>query len=215
MRGCLPGTWSARRPDGSECPAHTCAGDPMRSLEIFRFVAPACLLFASLLAACDDAAGPAEEARGPWRAVAAGSGHTCALDTTGAAYCWGRASSGELGTGVVDAFAPGPRRVSGGLTFTALAAGDRHTCGLTAEGAAYCWGENQTGQLGRGDTTSTTAPVRVAGGHHFTRITAGWLHNCALDEGGEAYCWGLHAPGAARRGKRGRRVWAVLRPLPV
>jgi alpha-tubulin suppressor-like RCC1 family protein len=41
-----------------------------------------------------------------------------------------------------------PVAVAGGLTFATLTAGGEHTCGLTSGGAAYCWGNNFSGQLG-------------------------------------------------------------------
>ena len=58
--------------------------------------------------------------------------------------------------------------VSGALTFTALVAGNGHTCGLVSGGTAYCWGDNDYGQLGdgtsgvNGDTSANrTIPVAV------------------------------------------------------
>src|SRR2546430_2144210 len=50
------------------------------------------------------------------------------------------------------------------LTFTAVSAGESHTCGVTAVGAAYCWGNNSNGRLGDGTTTYRVTPVPVAGG---------------------------------------------------
>ncbi len=52
--------------------------------------------------------------------------------------------------------------MSGGLTFTALAAGSRHTCGLTSAAAVYCWGDNFSGELGLGTFGYATSPVAVA-----------------------------------------------------
>jgi alpha-tubulin suppressor-like RCC1 family protein len=52
--------------------------------------------------------------------------------------------------------------VSGGLTFAWLSAGSLHTCGVTTDGVAYCWGFNDQGQLGNGSTGSSLVPVRVS-----------------------------------------------------
>jgi alpha-tubulin suppressor-like RCC1 family protein len=79
---------------------------------------------------------------------------------------------------------------TGGLTFTSLAVGDDHTCGLRSSGAAWCWGANSHGQLGDGTTTDRTAPVEVQGGHTFTQLTAGWGHTCGRTSAGEIWCWG-------------------------
>ena len=49
------------------------------------------------------------------------------------------------------------------LTFAHVSAGGAHTCGVTTEGVAYCWGWNGFGQLGDGTTTTRTKPVAVAG----------------------------------------------------
>jgi alpha-tubulin suppressor-like RCC1 family protein len=107
----------------------------------------------------------------------AGPFTTCCLDATGVAYCWGLNSSGQLGSnGTANSATPLP--VAGGLSFANLAMGEQHTCGITgvpvaggldllgAAGTIYCWGNNQFGQAGTGQTgTGTTplsAPTRVS-----------------------------------------------------
>jgi alpha-tubulin suppressor-like RCC1 family protein len=79
--------------------------------------------------------------------------------------------------------------VTGNLTFTQIAAGSNHACGLTAAGAAYCWGNNTYGQLGNNSTTRSDVPVAVSGGLTFASITAGQQHTCGR-VGTALYCWG-------------------------
>jgi hypothetical protein len=53
--------------------------------------------------------------------------------------------------------------VSGDLQFVSLHAGGGVTCGFSREGVEYCWGLNQSGQIGDGSRTNRSSPVRVGG----------------------------------------------------
>ena len=92
--------------------------------------------------------------------VVVGGEHACALLSSGAVYCWGDNSHGQLGR--PGASSATPVLVSGGIVFVTLSAGVTHTCGIEAgTGAVGCWGENGAGQLGDGTTTDRDHPVAV------------------------------------------------------
>jgi alpha-tubulin suppressor-like RCC1 family protein len=80
-------------------------------------------------------------------AITAGGGHTCALDETRAAWCWGGNGVGALGDGTVDnRISPVP--VAGNLRFQQISAGGTATCGIVTDGTLACWGMNSYGQMG-------------------------------------------------------------------
>lgn len=124
-------------------------------------------------------------------AISVGEEHTCAVTRAGAALCWGLNYRGELGTGSTTE-SHVPAAVSGlNSGVAAIAAGDYHTCALTAAGAALCWGEGTLGELGNGQSGSSYIPVLVAGlSTTLTSITAGRFHTCALSPAGAVLCWG-------------------------
>lgn len=94
------------------------------------------------------------------------------------------------------------------LSFYQVSGGDGHSCGVTADSLAYCWGYNDSGQLGTGTLTGpescsgavgpfacSTRPVAVAGGHRFRMVSAGGQHTCGVTGDYRLYCWGRNREG--------------------
>jgi alpha-tubulin suppressor-like RCC1 family protein len=75
------------------------------------------------------------------------------------------------------------------LDFVAISAGRLHTCGVTNDGKALCWGANAHGELS-GVATKPFPPVLVSGPEVWAGIHAGHRNSCGLLASGEAYCWG-------------------------
>lgn len=133
--------------------------------------------------------------------IVAGGFHACGLTASGEAWCWGRNGDGQLGDGEDGASGDQstPVHVRGGHTFTSLTAGGFDTCGLTADGAAWCWGADDHGELGIEKTDSCTGgfvgdcvkePGPVSGGLTFAMLSAGWAVTCGITPAGKPYCWG-------------------------
>ncbi len=135
-------------------------------------------------------------------AIGAGGLHACGLRATGDAWCWGDNGSGQLGAGNGAPTASAtPWPVTGGFAFSTIATGSHTTCALTPAGAAYCWGENDAGQLGAASTESCTGtpcsrvPLPVFGALQFVQLSVGDHHSCGLTVSGVVYCWGKNDRG--------------------
>ena len=154
-----------------------------------------------------------------FRAISAGSAHTCALIDNGIVKCWGSSSSGQLGQSdrasrgdAADEMGLNLPAVSlgGGRTATAIAAGGEHTCALLDNATVKCWGDNGSGQLGLGDTADRgdnpgemgddLPAVALGTGRSATAISAGGDHTCARLDNGTVKCWGENAFGRLGQG---------------
>ncbi len=143
----------------------------------------------------------------PVRALAGGRHTWCALDDQGAAWCWGFNDSGQLGNSAGVQSCPNgacrgtPELVSGVPTFDSISVGLNHGCGITPAGAAWCWGGNVWGELGRGTADAAVyGAAPVVSPVPFVAISAGDVHTCALEAGGRAWCWGSNLRGELGRG---------------
>ncbi len=81
-----------------------------------------------------------------------------------------------------------------------IAAGNAHTCTLSADGTVSCWGSNLFGQLGNGTTTDSAVPVKVPSLTTSQGVTTGFIHSCALKADGTAQCWGYNGNGQLGNG---------------
>jgi alpha-tubulin suppressor-like RCC1 family protein len=76
------------------------------------------------------------------------------------------------------------------IRFIAVSSGQVHSCGITVDSVAYCWGDGRSGQLGNGQREIFRYPQRVLGNTRFAEVAAGGAYACARTAGGEVHCWG-------------------------
>ncbi|MBT0771682.1 hypothetical protein KIH74_22270 [Kineosporia sp. J2-2] len=139
-----------------------------------------------------------------WSAPDGETDHTCALQGS-ALFCWGRNTSGQLGTG--DTVSHGtPQPVAG--AWAQVTVGSDHTCALDTDGVAWCWGRNLAGSvLGTGSNSSVSVPTRVVvtgvSGDRWLSLDAGLNATCGIRSDGTLWCWGAQSQGVLGNGTAG------------
>lgn len=146
---------------------------------------------------------------GPGRTVKAvdnGENFTCVLLDNGDVRCWGYQTFGPMlgspesaGQRIGDGEEPTTiAPISLGGQATAIATGNFSSCAILEDGSVRCWGDNQFGQLGYGntddvgddETPATAGPVSLGAGRKATAVSVGRYHACAILDTGDARCWG-------------------------
>lgn len=147
---------------------------------------------------------------------------SCAITDNHELYCWGGLSwLVNDGVNLVSAYAQ-PITTDGATPLSnvlqASTAGPS-PCAIRAGSAAnevWCWGANDFGNLGTGDTTNRQYPTKIAGFTNPTQVVSSWDNylanrsvHCALD-GGNVLCWGYNANGQVGEGDANSPVSAPI-----
>ncbi len=152
-------------------------------------------------------------------AVAMGANHSCAI-VNGGVKCWGLNQNGQLGNNStttslapVDVILTPPSTLLANVT--AIAAGTAHTCAVvTVAGFSnvYCWGANNTGQLGDNTTTQRLVATQTIGSSTggATAVAAGNNHTCAIVANDALKCWGNNSAGQLGTNVAGNTLQAAF-----
>jgi len=163
---------------------------------------------------------PAAHAAGDGaKTVSTGYNHTCAILPDNALKCWGANDYGELGQGDTDARGDNPNEmddnlpainVGTGRTVKAVSANYRATCAILDDDSLKCWGRNDSGQLGLGDTDArgdsagemgdNLPAVNLGTGRTAKAISLGTYSACAILDDSSVKCWGSNDIGELGQG---------------
>ncbi len=139
-----------------------------------------------------------------WQSFDVAHSHACGITDDQSLFCWGAGDAGQLGVGTTES-SRRPRQVAAAAVteWTQVAGGgisrpdsdggqveQGFTCAVAGDGSLWCWGANESGQLGDGSTTRRLRPVQVGSGLDWVAVTAGNYHACGLKIDGSLWCWG-------------------------
>ncbi len=150
-----------------------------------------------------DRAAPAPAAEGhTFVDIAAGRRVTCGREGSGQVWCWGDRSGGQIGDGQdLDTPALRPVAVAGG-PYDRITAGGGAVCGLTADGAAECWGFLYDHSEGiTAYSRRHRSPIPWGAPLRFAALAVGALPwYCGVDDQSEVVCWGHNDQGQLGNG---------------
>jgi alpha-tubulin suppressor-like RCC1 family protein len=135
--------------------------------------------------------------------IALGAGdHACAILASGRIACWGSNWVGELGRGDVSEQIEAPAPVLDIADAIHVDVGLSTTCAVRSDGAPWCWGSDNYGEVGDGPpaaNTSVPVPAHTLGGGAIA-VASGWDHSCALHRDGTVGCVGNNFRGQLGNG---------------
>lgn len=121
--------------------------------------------------------------------IAAAYLHTCAITASNAVACWGFNTSGQIGTGNVQA-RPTPFVWSLPEAAVQVAAGANGSCAVTVSGDVWC----------SGTPLNTLVPTKLDGFTGVRQVAVGQIHTCVLASDATVWCWGANGGGQLGNG---------------
>jgi alpha-tubulin suppressor-like RCC1 family protein len=103
-----------------------------------------------------------------------------------------------------------------------ISSGWSHTCALREDRSVWCWGRNESLQLGHESNSEPTGLRRVsfpAQAEAIVQVGSGEYHVCARDRRGRVFCWGDNSYGQVNQTPGAAKAWAlpqlVVLPTPA
>jgi len=138
---------------------------------------------------------PAQVGGVDWSAIAACSSGSLAIKEDGTLWSWGSGQHGALGQGNTTNYSS-PVQVGALTNWSTVAAGPGSQSGwaIKTDGSLWAWGQNNSGQLGLGNTTYRSSPVQVGALTTWSQIAANGF--CvAIKTDGTLWSWGRGGSG--------------------
>jgi alpha-tubulin suppressor-like RCC1 family protein len=127
--------------------------------------------------------------------ISGGDGYSIGIDFRGKTWSWGNNLYGQLGDNTLISEKTPVTVLGANKTFCQISAGRYYSIGLDFRGKLWCWGLNNTGQLGDNSSNNKSTPIAVCGNLTFCKISSGYGHSLGIDLRGKSWSWGYNSSG--------------------
>jgi len=142
-----------------------------------------------------------------WKEMKFDKQYQCGIRSDDSLWCWGNNPEGQLGTGDRDERTIPTKVVTGegDETWNKIILKEDYLCGIKMDGSLWCWGENNNGCLGSGDTSDKLSPNKIVTGdmdENWKDLFLDDRFGCGLKEDDTLWCWGYNYQGQLGAGDR-------------
>ncbi len=124
-----------------------------------------------------------------------GAYNSCAISSSGTLKCWGSNTYGQIGDGTT-VQRETPVIADTGNSYSSISIGPFHMCGIRSSNQKIaCWGDNSSGQLGDGTTTTRSNAQTIDVANSYIQVASGVGHSCGITTSGVLRCWGSNTYG--------------------
>jgi alpha-tubulin suppressor-like RCC1 family protein len=130
--------------------------------------------------------------------VRSGGFTTCGATNASKLFCWGRNARFQTGKDVGMNVVSSPEEIVINANIEALKSlkmGDSHSCFVNDSNEIWCWGANDDGQLGTGETSLRSLPIesfRISSPNVAVGLGVGGKHSCVITSSNQIVCWGFN-----------------------
>jgi alpha-tubulin suppressor-like RCC1 family protein len=136
-----------------------------------------------------------------WLKVCAGVNVSFAIKTNGELWAWGTNGDGRTGLGTTSGNTLSPTRVGTATNWREVSSKSFHVVAVNTLDQLFAWGNNSSGELGRGNTTTPqTTPLRVGTSVNWKTASAGSGFTLGVTTTGELWAAGANTVGQLGRG---------------
>ena len=131
-----------------------------------------------------------------WVQVSSGyyANYVAVIKTDGTLWIWGDNANGKLGDNTTTKRSSPIQTIAFGTSWKQASCGFEYMAAIKTDGTLWCWGFNNSGQLGDNTIISKSSPVQtIAFGTNWKQVSCGYQHTAAIKTDGTLWIWGRNA----------------------